>query len=279
MRRTAESAGGSFQIRRLRVRRRRVHTSDTRMQGPQPHDPDWEHWPGRPTGEEGMRSRLRSLFVPTDAGDAIAELIAEHSRELETRAAELRAAVAELEQREARARELHARVEQVLREGAAELDVRHSDLSVRASELDRREAAVAEAERRAEDRARELGAVELKGAALERREQVVRERKQALERRAQTVGEREDELVRATDRFAQAGADGTDDADVPESAHVILAVDNGYRLLERDGAAPAAGETLELDGQAHRCVRVTASPYPHDRRRCAVVERVPPPEL
>ena len=218
-----------------------------------------------------MRSRLRSLFVPTDAGDAIAELIAEHSRELETRAAELRAAVAELEQREARARELHARVEQVLREGAAELDVRHSDLSVRASELDRREAAVAEAERRAEDRARELGAVELKGAALERREQVVREREQA-------VREREDELVRATDRFAQAGADGTDDADVPESAHVILAVDNGYRLLERDGAAPAAGETLELDGQAHRCVRVTASPYPHDRRRCAVVERVPPPE-
>ena len=43
---------------------------------------------------------------------------------------------------EARARELHARVEQVLREGSAELDVRHSGIAVRAAELDRREAAI-----------------------------------------------------------------------------------------------------------------------------------------
>ena len=86
------------------------------MQSTPQRDPDWEHWPGRPTGDEGVRSRLRALFVPTDAEDAITELITEHSRELETRAAELRAAVAELEQRELRARELHARVEQVLPE-------------------------------------------------------------------------------------------------------------------------------------------------------------------
>ena len=134
MRRTAQSAGGSFRIRRLRVRRRRRNPTDETMQSTPRRDPEWEHWPGRPTGEEGVRSRLRALFVPSDAEDAITELITEHSRELETRAAELRGAVAELEQREVRARELHARVEQVLREGSAELDVRHSDLAVRARE-------------------------------------------------------------------------------------------------------------------------------------------------
>ena len=39
-------------------------------------DPDWEHWPGRPTakGEDRVRSRLRALFVPAEAEDAITEL-------------------------------------------------------------------------------------------------------------------------------------------------------------------------------------------------------------
>ena len=67
------------------------------MQATPRRDPDWEYWPGRPTGEERVRSRLRALFVPTEAEDAITELIAEHSRELETRATELRRAVTELE--------------------------------------------------------------------------------------------------------------------------------------------------------------------------------------
>ena len=80
------------------------------MHGIPRRDPDWEHWPGRPTAEDGVRNRLRNLFVPTEAEDAITELIAEHGRELEARAEELRHAVVELEQREARARELHARV-------------------------------------------------------------------------------------------------------------------------------------------------------------------------
>ena len=89
MRRTAQSAGGSFRIRRLRVRRRRRNPTDETMQSTPRRDPEWEHWPGRPTGEEGVRSRLCSRFMPSDAEDAITELITEHSRELETRAAEL----------------------------------------------------------------------------------------------------------------------------------------------------------------------------------------------
>jgi hypothetical protein len=232
------------------------------MHEPPLPDSDSNDWPGRPSGDEGVRSRLRSLFVPTDAGDAIAKLIAEHSRALETRAEELHAAVADLEQREARARELHARIEQVLREGSAELDIRHSDIVVRAAELDRRETAIAEAEARVEDRARSLGAVELKAAALERREQALGEREQALARRREELDGRAGEL------------EPSEAVGEPETSHVVLTIDNGYRVFERDGAAPSAGDAVEVDGSAHRCVRVTASPYPHDRRRCAVLERV-----
>ena len=236
-------------------------------------DQEWEHWPGRPTGEERVRNRLRSLFVPSEAEDAITELIAEHSRELEARAAELRGAVAELEQREARARELHARVEQVLREGSAELDVRHSDLVVRATELDRREQALADTESRVEERARAFGAVELRSAAVERREQALQERESALERREQELREREWELAR---REAAAGSDPLPTHSAPEDAYVAFTLDHGYRLVERDGALPQPGDTVVLDDGPHRCIRLTASPYPGDPRRCAVLERVAP---
>ena len=240
----------------------------------QRREPDWQNWPGRPSGDEGVRNRLRALFVPTDAGDAIAELIAEHSRELESRAEELRTAVADLEQREARARELHARVEQVLREGSAELDVRHSDLVVRTTDVERREASVAGAEARVEERARALGAVELKAAALERREHALREREQALAHREQALRDREGELERRESEVAESSR--AQPADIPpEAGHLAFAIDDGYRLLERDGVAPDAGDMVDLDGAPHRCVRVTVSPYPDDRRRCAVFERIP----
>jgi hypothetical protein len=253
------------------VRRRRSNLTDHSMQGTPRRDPDWEHWPGRATGEERVRSRLRALFGPTDAEDAITELIAEHSRELEARAAELRGAVAELEQREGRARELHARVEQVLREGSAELDVRHSDLALRTMELDRREAAIADTEARVEERARAFGAVELRRAAAERREQALREGEQELERREEELRERERRLTRLEADLTP----GTVPTQAPEDTYVAFTLDEVYRLVERAGAAPAPGETVELENGPHRCVRVTASPYPDDRRRCAVLERVP----
>jgi hypothetical protein len=185
--------------------------------------------------------------------------------------------VTDLEQREARARELHARVDHVLREGSAELDVRHSDLIVRSTELERREAALAEAEARVEDRARAFGAVELKAAAVERRERALREREEALARYEQAVRAREEALVRRAAELELAPS-RTDESPEPlaETSHVALTIDNGYRLLERDGAPPATGDSVELDSVRHLCVRVTSSPYPNDRRRCAVLERVEP---
>jgi hypothetical protein len=244
------------------------------------NDPDWEYWPGRPGTEEGVRNRLKALFVPTEAEDAITELLAEHSRELETRAEELRSAVIELEQREARARELHARVEQVLREGSAELDVRHSELAVRGAELDRREAEIAAAESRVEERARAFGAVELRSAAVQRREETLREREQALEQREESLHERELEMARKEAAQASdvpaATAPDEPATEAPDDSYIAFTLDQGYRLVERDGAAPAPGDIVELDGGPHRCVRLVASPYPGDRRRCAVLERVRP---
>jgi hypothetical protein len=213
-------------------------------------DRRWEHWPE--DREVGMRGRLRALFAPTDAGDAVEELIADHGRDLEARAAKLREAVDELERREARTRELHAKIEQILREGSAELDIRQLELDARAQELDRRATALAEAELLVDERRRELGAVELRGAAVARREEAVRGREAELEAR-----ERGREPVR-------------------EDAHVALVTAGSYRLLERDGPAPPLGTEVALDDGTYRCVGVRPSPLPADQRRCAVLECVHP---
>lgn len=226
----------------------------------------WDHWPE--DREVGMRSRLRSLFAPTDAGDAVAERIAVHGRELEARSSEIQTAAGELEVRESRAREMHAKVERVLREGSAELDARQAELDARAAELDRREAALAESERRVEDRRRELGAVELRGAALARREDAIDTREKELDLRAETL----DELAQRLESLPTIGV--AEHRVAHEKAHVLFLAGERYRLLEREGPAPRPGSEVELDDGRYRCVRVTASPLPSDLRRCALLEQV-----
>ena len=221
-------------------------------------------------GETRGRMRLRGLFASTDAGDAVAELIAAQGRELEVRSEKLLTAVHDLERREERARELHMRVEQILREGSAELDERQAELNARTAELDRREVELATAEERVTDRARQLGAVELRRAAVERREESVRARAIELERQARELAV----LATRLDKVGRAGV--VADPTPPETAHVVLTVADRYRLLERDGPTPTPGDRVELDDGMYRCVRVTSSPYPADSRRCALLERLPP---
>jgi hypothetical protein len=43
----------------------------------------------------------------------------------------------------------------------------------------------------------------------------------------------------------------------------------GYRLEERDGAAPERDERVEVDGTAFVVSRIGASPLPLDPRPCA----------
>jgi len=234
------------------------------------HDREWDHWPGRGTSDEKTRGRLRGLFTPSDAADAVAELIAERGKELEERSAQIRAAVAELERREDRARELHFKVEQILRDGAAELDLRQAELSLRSAELDTRETTVEQAEAKVEDRRRSLGAVELRAAAIERREEALRLRDIELEQRATELAE----LARALDELGRTLADA-DQVPVREDEHVVVAAAEGYRLVVRPGPAPVAGALVELEDGMYRCLRVTASPLPDDDRRCALLEPAP----
>jgi len=198
----------------------------------------------------------------------VAELIAERGRELEERSAQIRAAVEELEHREERARELHYRVEQILRDGAAELDLRQAELSVRSADLDGREAALEHAEAKVEDRRRALGAVELRAAAIERREEAVRLREVELEHRAAELAE----LARQLDDLGRTLEGAGVRRVVREDEHVALAAADRYRLVVRTGPAPEPGELVELEDGSYRCVRITASPFPRDDRSCAVLE-------
>ncbi|HWO81072.1 hypothetical protein [Gaiella sp.] len=237
------------------------------MQGQARNEREWEQWPGRGTGGD-KRGRLRGLFTPSDAADAVAELIAERGRELEERSAQIRAAVEELEHREERARELHYRVEQILRDGAAELDLRQAELSVRSADLDGREAALEHAEAKVEDRRRALGAVELRAAAIERREEAVRLREVELEHRAAELAE----LARQLDDLGRTLEGAGVRRVVREDEHVALAAADRYRLVVRTGPPPEPGELVELEDGYYRCVRITASPFPRDDRSCAVLE-------
>jgi hypothetical protein len=51
---------------------------------------------------------------------------------------------------------------------------------------------------------------------------------------------------------------------------------DGYRLLEREGAPPAPGDLVEIDGDGLSVLRLGPSPLPGDRRRCAYLERQEP---
>jgi hypothetical protein len=233
--------------------------------------------------ETGVRTRLRGLFAPTDAGNAVADLIAAHGRELELRSEKLLTAVHDLERREEQARELHTRVEQILREGSAELDARQDELNALTAELDRRAAELAEAEQRVAERSRELGAVELRRAAVERREETASAREAELERQAAELLALAPQLGGATVVAAELPALATElggaapvAGEPPaDDAHVVLLGEGAYTLLEREGAAPAPGEHVTLEEGVYRCVRLTRSPFPSDPRRCAVLERLP----
>jgi uncharacterized protein (DUF3084 family) len=252
------------------MRRRRHHERDESVMEEHAHTESEDVALELP--ETRVRSRLRELFAPTDAGDAVEALIAVHGRELEVRSEKLLSAVHDLERREERSRELHTRVEQILREGSAELDQRQAELDAHAEELERREAALAIAEERVAERSRELGAVELRRAAVERREEAVRARALELERQAAEIAS----LAGRLDAIGTSAAAARTPA-APATSHVVLTSGDRYRLVERGGPPPAPGDDVELDEATYRCVRITISPLPADTRRCAVVERAPEP--
>ena len=96
------------------------------------------------------------------------------SHELDEHAARLHESIAELERREELLRDSRASVERMLRLGTSDLEAREAELSEFVRELTEREARLSEAEADVARRRQDLGAVELKRAAVERRERAAR---------------------------------------------------------------------------------------------------------
>jgi len=243
------------------------------VQGTPRGDRDWEHWPGRKPPDERIRHRLRALFAATDGDAAVDAVISERGRELEEQTERLRQTIESLERREEQAARLRSAVEEMLRHGSAELDERQAELAALAIELRAREEAVRQQERDASLRKQELGAVELRRAAVERREETATEREAALEQAAADVRDRELELAERERSAAVVSDLAPPAAPKPEAAtHLLYVARDGWQLVERDGPVPALDAAVDVDGVPLVVTRVGPSPLPGDPRPCAYLE-------
>ena len=170
-------------------------------------DREWEHWPGRKDPDDRIRHRLKALFASTDDEEVVEALISERGREIEERTEQLQATIADLERREEQTGRLRSAVEEMLRHGSAELDERHAALTALALELGAREEKIRAAERDVAVRKQELGAVELRSAAVARREEASDEREASLGRISAELTSREAQLAEAEGRIADLDAE------------------------------------------------------------------------
>lgn len=217
-------------------------------------DREWEHWPHERKLDDGIRHRLRGLFHPTEhAGEAVEGFVAQHSRELELRAAQLAETISDLERREQRTSELRVAVEQMLRRGSAELDERHAELAELAARLVERESLATETETLLAKRRTELGAVELRRAALERRETAVVEREEAAARQVADIEEREQLLSEVEQRAAELVERSTAVAKREERLTAsTIALERDQAELETRQAAVQEHERQIADLDEHR---------------------------
>jgi len=237
-------------------------------------DRDWEHWPGRKTGDDGIRDRLRALFSATD-DDALEARIEEKGREIEEHTDQLQATITDLERREARTAQLRSAVEEMLRRGSSELDERHAALSQLSLDLASREERIRADEREIAVRKQELGAVELRRAAVERREGLASEREAEVESIAADLDGRErafaEQREEATGTLVPLSAVP---AGLPpfDGSLLFLRSRTGYRLLDRPGAVFPVESDVEIDGSEYVVVRVGRSPLVGDRRAWTYTE-------
>ena len=182
--------------------------------------------------------------------------MAQRRRELEEYSALFDERVADLERREDLIRDSRASVERLLRLGITDLDARESDLVDLIRELTEREAALRAAEDELTRRRGELGAVELRRAALERREQALAAREEQVSAIEARLAERD-------------GTPGSDEEPAETAALLALVPGGAYRLVTLEHSQRASGSTLELDGKRYVVARIGPSPLPGDRRRCA----------
>jgi len=81
------------------------------------------------------------------------------------------------------------------------------------------------------------------------------------------------ELTERVDALAAAAAAPEPEPEPePVQGHVLmLSAPDGYRVVQVSGPPPAPGEALDVDGTAYRVLNRRRSPFPGDRRPCALL--------
>jgi hypothetical protein len=200
----------------------------------------------------------RILASDSDPEQRLEALLDERRNEIEEQAARLEGSVRDLERREQLLRDSRTSLERLLRLGTSDLESREAELVELLRDVTAREAQLRADEAELARRREELGAVELKRAALEARERA--------------LDEREGEL-------APRGVAGTP-APAPEIANdpvplLVFVPGPGYRLRELERLPLRAGETVILDDDEYVVARTGPSPLPGDTRRCSYLVRGP----
>lgn len=214
-----------------------------------------------PETADGLGGLVRRVLTPGPSPEErLEQLLAERRRELDEHAARFDASIADLERREELLRDSRTSVERMLRLRTSDLEGRETELTDFLRDFTERESRLADDEADLARRRGELGAVELRRAAVERRER---------------------ELTAREERVAELASplDGIDTALSPEQADAALSTQLAfvpgldYRLVEIDRPGLFPGAAIELEGEEYLVARTGPSPLPGDRRRCAYLVR------
>lgn len=227
-------------------------------------NPDRQEHPadrGSSEASDGFGGLVRRVLTPGPTPEKrLEELLAERRRELDEHAARFDASIADLERREELLRDSRASVERMLRLRTSDLEARETELTDFLRDFTERESRLVGQEVDLARRRSELGAVELRGAAVERRERAVTAREESLAK-----------LESQQDISATAPSP---DQPVPaQPAQLAFVPGLDYRLVEIGPSSLAPGDALELEGEEYIVARTGPSPLPGDRRRCAYLVR------
>ena len=242
-------AGGSLRTRRLRID---LPASGVTVEAHEMTSTD----SSRDDDRRGGLVR-RVLSSGPNPEERLEELLAQRRLELDAHAEQLHASIAELERREELLRDSRASVERMLRLGTSDLEAREAELTGYLRELTEREKLVAESEEELGRRRQELGAVELKRAAIERRERARRG-------------------TRSRARRARDGRTGSASRSDPSPSRSSSRSFPGGALRARrarGGRADARARARGRRGHLRRGTRSAAHHFPATRRRCAYLVR------
>ena len=196
-----------------------------------------------------VRRALRRSLGPEDE---LERVLAQRRSELEDYAARFEETALELGRREQRLNDERAAVERLLRRSTTELEAREKELVQFERELEARDELLQAAEDELARRRSDLGAVELKRAALDQRER-------ALDAREAAAVERESQIASTAPAVESP----------PAAVEFCFVPGARYRLVEAEPEGLEAGGIVEVEGELFVVARIGPSPLPVDPRRCA----------